>query len=248
MANITSSPLVTNSIHPASASIVILNRNDKPDLTVTNTDSNRVSLFDNNSNGFNSLTTLATNNSFSSTIGNFNRNDKLNSVVTNAGVNTVSVFSNKDSGFNTPISVIAENYPGAVVLSNFNRNSSDTLIGLDARNTLAGDSGVNTFACSQRTYSRGMEVNHITGFQQGVDKIALNRKTFDVRQRFSFASVKRDSLAATSRADIVYSRSSGALYYNANGADTGFGDGGKFAIVQSNAPLTRSDMVLTSLR
>ena len=92
-----------------------------------------------------------------------------------------------------------------------------------------------------------MGIDHITDFQHGIDKIALNKSVFHLGRRSSFASVRQDSLAKINRATIVYSRSSGSLYYNANGALPGLGNGGKFAIVSSDVLLTRSDITVTSL-
>jgi hypothetical protein len=71
-----------------------------------------------------------------------------------------------------------------------------------------------------------------------VDKIGLSQGSFTSLAGVlggslavsEFAIVTDEAAAATSDAFIVYNSTDGAIYYNANGADDGFGSGAKFAI------------------
>jgi len=59
-----------------------------------------------------------------------------------------------------------------------------------------------------------------------------------------FAVVEDDDLVGTSNGLIVYSSSSGSLYYNENGATAGFGAGGEFALLVTAPTLTASNFSL----
>ncbi|MFN6003842.1 MAG: hypothetical protein ACK471_21035, partial [Dolichospermum sp.] len=56
-----------------------------------------------------------------------------------------------------------------------------------------------------------------------------------------FDYVEDDEFAGDSNARIVYSLTSGSLFYNQDGATAGFGTGGEFAVVD---PLTANDFVI----
>ncbi|MFM6110564.1 MAG: hypothetical protein ACKPCK_09675 [Dolichospermum sp.] len=56
--------------------------------------------------------------------------------------------------------------------------------------------------------------------------------------------VEDDDLAGTSNALIVYSSSSGSLFYNENGTAAGLGTGGEFAILATVPTLTASNFSL----
>ena len=72
-----------------------------------------------------------------------------------------------------------------------------------------------------------------------MDKTTFTALTSQAGSGFSnaneFAVVSEDSLVAASDAFILYSSSTGNLFYNENGANAGLGNGGQFAIL-SNAP------------
>jgi hypothetical protein len=59
-----------------------------------------------------------------------------------------------------------------------------------------------------------------------------------------FAVTDSDTLAASSQAFIVYSTSSRKLFYNPNGADTGFGQGGAFAKLLESQSISQTDFVI----
>ncbi|MFM6075545.1 MAG: hypothetical protein ACKPCG_11730, partial [Dolichospermum sp.] len=99
--------------------------------------------------------------------------------------------------------------------------------------------------------SQGLDT--ISDFTAGNDQISLSKSVFAsltsvVGEGFSvaneFAVVEDDDLAGTSNALIVYSSSSGSLFYNQNGAAAGFGTGGEFAILTTAPTLTASNFSL----
>jgi Ca2+-binding RTX toxin-like protein len=59
-----------------------------------------------------------------------------------------------------------------------------------------------------------------------------------------FAVVDSDEAAALSDALIVYGATSGNLYYNANGAEEGFGDGAQFATLEGAPELDADNFVI----
>ncbi|NES02452.1 MAG: DUF4347 domain-containing protein [Okeania sp. SIO2F4] len=94
----------------------------------------------------------------------------------------------------------------------------------------------------------------ITDFNSAeLDKIVLDKTTFSslgsaVGDGFSiiaeFGVVESDAAVATSSAQIVYNSANGQLFYNTNGATSGFGDGGLFATLDNQANLQAEDFIL----
>ncbi len=147
---------------------------------------------------------------------------------------------------------------------------NDSLSGGQGRDRLNGGAGDDTltggasidffiFNTNETFDTEDVGVDTITDFNQGQDFILLDRDTFtaitsDPSSRtepgFSvdseFAVVETDAAAATSDALIVHSTENGVgrLFYNENGAEAGFGDGGQFAIVLP--ALTADDFILRS--
>ena len=89
--------------------------------------------------------------------------------------------------------------------------------------------------------SEQMGIDLIYDFGEGDDVIELDKTAFTNLQSnagsgFShaedFAVVNDDSLVATSSAYILYSSSTGNLFYNENGSDPGLGNGGQFATLR----------------
>jgi Ca2+-binding RTX toxin-like protein len=135
---------------------------------------------------------------------------------------------------------------------------NDILIGDAGSDTLYGDSGSDllTGGADADTFRFGSDfitgaafsslgLDTITDFQSGVDKIQLERSAFSaLPTTLSFATVADDSLAATRSEIIVYSQGTGSIFYNANGAADGFGDGGSFAQLTGNPSIAATDFDL----
>jgi Ca2+-binding RTX toxin-like protein len=126
---------------------------------------------------------------------------------------------------------------------------NDSLYGDSGNDQLTGGAGADTFYFGSDVIPGGAFSNlgpdTITDFQPGVDKIWLERFTFSALPvTLSFATVIDDTLAATRNEIVVYSQATGSLFYNANGAAAGFGDGGFFAQLTGNPSITAADFDL----
>lgn len=140
---------------------------------------------------------------------------------------------------------------------------SDFLIGGSGENRFNGGigddrlvagSGNNQFVFeSEQPFStESLSTDTLIGFKPGMDKIVLDSTTFTALENPSgsgvspefFGTVNDDTAAAQSDAFIVYSGSSGKLFYNPNGAEGGFGDGNQFATLIGNPQLSANDFVM----
>jgi myo-inositol-hexaphosphate 3-phosphohydrolase/phosphodiesterase/alkaline phosphatase D-like protein len=136
---------------------------------------------------------------------------------------------------------------------------NDALVGGAGNDILTGGAGNDVFGfagdAAFTVVSQGLDT--IQDFGIGNDQILLSKSVFSrltsvIGQGFSlaeeFAVVEDDDLAGTSNGLIVYSSSSGSLFYNQNGAAAGFGTGtgtgGEFAILATAPTLTASNFSL----
>ncbi|QSV63886.1 MAG: hypothetical protein HEQ26_15135 [Dolichospermum sp. DL01] len=132
---------------------------------------------------------------------------------------------------------------------------NDTLVGGAGNDILTGGTGNDFFGfegnAAFTVASQGLDT--IQDFGIGNDQISLSKSVFAfltsvVGQGFSvaseFAVVEDDDLAGTSNGLIVYSSSSGSLFYNQNSTDAGFGTGGEFAILATAPTLTANNFSL----
>ncbi|MFN6008615.1 MAG: Calx-beta domain-containing protein, partial [Microcystis sp.] len=114
------------------------------------------------------------------------------------------------------------------------QDGNDSLIGGSGDDLLTGGNGSDNFIFN----SSNLGIDAISDFTPGSDKIVLSKAIFTTlesiigngfSQPAEFASVDDDDLVATSSAFIVYSTSSGSIYYNQNGSAAGLGSGSEFA-------------------
>jgi Ca2+-binding RTX toxin-like protein len=133
---------------------------------------------------------------------------------------------------------------------------SDTLYGDDGMDTLSGAIGNDLLNGGEGAdiYRFGdilgfsfasLGIDQIVGFQTGVDKIQLQSEVFDAvaSATVKFANVAEDSLAGGSQGVIVYSTSSGNLFYNSDGITAGMGTGGLFALLVGVPVITATDVI-----
>ncbi len=134
---------------------------------------------------------------------------------------------------------------------------TDALIGGAGDDILSGGADSDSFTYSSgRAFTTGdIGSDLVTDFTAGSDKLVLSKATFaalkssagnGLSQVSDFAVVEDDELAATSTAFVVYSNSSGSLYYNQNGSATGLGTGGEFANLLNLPTLASADFAIVA--
>ncbi|MEM9536736.1 MAG: choice-of-anchor Q domain-containing protein [Cyanobacteria bacterium P01_E01_bin.45] len=134
--------------------------------------------------------------------------------------------------------------------------NNDVLSGGEGFDTLTGGSGRDVYAFSASDTRWGQlsefDTDLITDFKRGQDKIGLDKQTFSALnlsgsklKASDFASVANDRRVDSSSSKIVFSRSSGGVFYNENGKAEGLGrDGNQFAKLNGIATLAASDFML----
>jgi methionine-rich copper-binding protein CopC len=121
---------------------------------------------------------------------------------------------------------------------------------------LTGGTGADKFTYDTKaTFTKtAVGIDTITDFLISQnDKIVLDKTTFPritsangtgFSINAEFAKVTSDAAAAVSGADIVYNTATGALFYNQNGTASGFGTGGKFAVLTNKPNLTENQFII----
>lgn len=124
---------------------------------------------------------------------------------------------------------------------------NDTLMGGNGNDLLSGGLGSDRFVFdSGVAFAAAIGVDRITDFVSSVDRIVLDKTTFtalttaanNVLSPSEFAVVNSASLASSSIARIVFDSTTGDLFYNQNGATSGLGSGGRFAVLSGVTSLS----------
>ena len=86
----------------------------------------------------------------------------------------------------------------------------------------------------------------ITNFKPSTDTLAIDTDSFGIDSSATFATGKNKKTVKKQLAkldvDFLYDQKKGGLYFNENGADKGFGDGGIIAILKGSPDLTSSNL------
>jgi Ca2+-binding RTX toxin-like protein len=131
-------------------------------------------------------------------------------------------------------------------------DGNDTLIGGDGSDQLAGNAGDDLltggagndtliFRSNSAFNAVDFGSDRITNFAIGSDQILLSQTNFGTITSANIAFVNSDLAAETSDGLIVYSRATGKLFFNQNGAAVGLGTGALFATLDGAPSLTASD-------
>ncbi|MGL5874602.1 MAG: calcium-binding protein, partial [Xenococcaceae cyanobacterium] len=129
----------------------------------------------------------------------------------------------------------------------------DTINSNSGNDTIAGGKGGDRFIYKNDDTDRALDLDTITDFTSGIDRIVLSKNIFtalkslagdDFSERSEFAVVADDRAVATSKAFIVYSVASKHLFYNQNGSSPGLGSGKQFVILNGVTSLSAKDFII----
>lgn len=152
-------------------------------------------------------------------------------------------------------------------------NGDDFLTGESGNDVLTGGAGRDTFyfhtppslafmaelgtfavveVDALSNFSGSLGVDIITDFASREDQILLSEQMFSALSGvidFStvFATVNDDLAAETSKALIVYNSVNGNLFYNQNGSELGFANGGQFAVLSGAPTITALNFQVESM-
>lgn len=134
---------------------------------------------------------------------------------------------------------------------------NDTIIGGFGSEAIGGGAGSDQFQYYESfRFSSFHYIDRINDFTSGSDKLVFSRNAFDESIIFTinagstlvaseFAVVGSNAAAATSNAQFVYNSANGAVFYNPDKSDPGFGaSGGQFITLTNRPALTRTDLLI----
>ena len=95
------------------------------------------------------------------------------------------------------------------------------------------------------TFKRGF-IDEVTNFNPLTDNLVIDTDSFDITGSTTFAAGKNKKVVKKKLSkqdfDFLYDQKKGGLYFNENGADKGFGEGGIIAILKGAPDLTSSNL------
>ena len=87
----------------------------------------------------------------------------------------------------------------------------------------------------------------ITNFNPSTDTLEIDTDSFGIESSVTFSAGKNKKAVKKQLAkqdfDFLYDEKKGGLYFNENGSDKGFGDGGIIAILKGDSDLTSDNLV-----
>jgi Ca2+-binding RTX toxin-like protein len=141
----------------------------------------------------------------------------------------------------------------------FGAAGDDSIFGGAGNDFLGGGAGIDTFnynglLAGATTATALFGVDMLSDFTTAQDKLALSKATFSAitsavgaAMGANFIAVDDDALVGGQAAAIVYSMSTGSLFYNQNGAVAGLGtNGGEFATFLGAPTLASSDFTVVA--
>jgi Ca2+-binding RTX toxin-like protein len=136
----------------------------------------------------------------------------------------------------------------------FGGDDNDLAIGGIDNDVLNGGNGADKFGFidSKVFVEANLGVDSIQDFGNGSDRILLDKRVFTALSGTTntplnsrkFAIVANDATATGKSELIIYSSSTGKIFYNENGSESGFGAGGQFASMQEQLNLVAQDFVV----
>ena len=155
----------------------------------------------------------------------------------------------------TPLRIGKRSLETAIVGTNksdriIGSNEGEVLAGGSGKDKITGGGGADAFLFEAAGEFGKRNAKIITDFnKKEEDVLALSSSTFAglTTIKFRSASGKKEAKQLMeSRYNIIYDAKKGALYYNQNSQEEGFGDGGFFAILKGAPDLGKADFSVLS--
>ena len=143
--------------------------------------------------------------------------------------------------FNTPIdtSKSLNNKPDAPVNNNKNFNKKPTTPNANSKD-------LNKWNIDQPYKYKRKFIDKITNFDTSSETLEIDTESFGIKSTPTFAASKNKRILKKRLAkldiDFLYDKKKGGLYFNENGSEKGFGDGGIIAILKGTPDLTSDNL------
>ena len=96
------------------------------------------------------------------------------------------------------------------------------------------------------SYFHEKSADEITNFNPSTDTLEIDADSFGIDSSVTFAAGKNKKVVMKNLAkkdfDFLYDKKKGGLYFNENGSDKGFGQGGIIAILKGAPGLTSGNL------
>ena len=127
-------------------------------------------------------------------------------------------------------------------------DNSEILIGGSGKNNFTGGDNADGFMFDSNSDFGKKAADKIRDFDSDEgDQIMLDKTTFGLGKKLKFKSVSGRSEAndaADTKKQIIYDEKKGRLYFNENGSEDGWGDGGYFAKLSGTSELVSNSFMI----